>query len=117
MASLVRERSGSHCSASLRASPHTLVTLPDPEIQYKYYALQAYNFSIAATGKPVISLSTYEQMTAAIPNCISLIKDCQTLTGDCGYAQQVCNEYVRECVSVCRVTTSSCTVVPPAAPC
>eukprot|EP01060_Flectonema_neradi_P031494 TRINITY_DN4798_c0_g1_i1.p1 TRINITY_DN4798_c0_g1~~TRINITY_DN4798_c0_g1_i1.p1 ORF type:complete len:447 (+),score=117.97 TRINITY_DN4798_c0_g1_i1:48-1388(+) len=67
--------------------------LTDPEIQYNYYGQLAYNFSISYQNHPIVTLSTYESMQSAIPNCIKEITKCNNggsaLT--CEYAQQVCN--------------------------
>lgn len=50
--------------------------LTAPQIQYDYYAELAYNWCMQVKGEPCVSLATYNQMVAAQPKCISLIKDC-----------------------------------------
>jgi cathepsin A (carboxypeptidase C) len=66
--------------------------LTDPLVQYQWYAEQAYNWSIAVQGKPVISLETYESMNAAWPQCQSMIAACQSDTNACPDAQSYCNQ-------------------------
>eukprot|EP01059_Diplonema_ambulator_P017063 TRINITY_DN29062_c0_g1_i1.p1 TRINITY_DN29062_c0_g1~~TRINITY_DN29062_c0_g1_i1.p1 ORF type:complete len:447 (+),score=174.86 TRINITY_DN29062_c0_g1_i1:38-1378(+) len=67
--------------------------LTDPEIQYQYYGELAYNWSIASTGKPAITLQQYEKMQSQIPTCIALIKQCNEGHDEtCVVAQTVCNQ-------------------------
>ena len=67
--------------------------LVDPQVQYGYYAQLAYNWSIQKTGKPVVSLASYQSMTSAIPGCLAAITKCnvENNTLDCIAAQELCN--------------------------
>jgi cathepsin A (carboxypeptidase C) len=65
--------------------------LTDPQVQYSYYAEMAYNYTQQLTGKPAISLSSYQSMVAAIPTCTKKIAACQTTTSACADAENYCN--------------------------
>jgi cathepsin A (carboxypeptidase C) len=66
--------------------------LTDPQVQYSYYAEMAYNYSITKVGHPIVSISDYQSMTAAIPQCIKYISQCNKGSGSaCQIAQEYCN--------------------------
>eukprot|EP00754_Rhynchopus_humris_P035352 Rhum_TRINITY_DN16872_c0_g1::Rhum_TRINITY_DN16872_c0_g1_i1::g.164734::m.164734 len=67
--------------------------LTDPEVQYKYYGQQGFNWSTTVQGHPVFTLQQYEQMQSEIPACIAAIKSCNNGGGDqvCINAQSLCN--------------------------
>lgn len=66
--------------------------LTNPLVQYQYYPYLAYNWTIYKKGTPDISLSEYEQMTAAMPECLSKIQACQDDVTVCADAQSFCDD-------------------------
>ncbi|KAJ9473663.1 hypothetical protein DIPPA_70071 [Diplonema papillatum] len=70
--------------------------LTDPQIQYEYYAQDAYNWSIAVQGHPAVTLEVYEKMVANTPACIAQIQRCNENAGGvaCAFAKTYCNEFL-----------------------
>lgn len=50
--------------------------LTAPEIQYKYYAPLAYDWCKTVKGEPCVSKDAYDQMVAALPQCVAYLDEC-----------------------------------------